>query len=179
MTNRKGFTLIEILVVIAIIAILASIVLVGLGPSEAAARDARRLSDLHDIQNSLELYYNACGNYPGGAPCGSNVTNATYGGSSVSTYYGGVAGASMAVVPNLGNLPQDPLKQQSYDYDPVGSGGNQNLATPVSYYLGATLENKNNAVFQLGYQYKTTVPPGTTVDFPSAGCAAPVYCVSL
>src|SRR5579863_3533942 len=69
---RKGFTLIEILIVVAIIAILASIVLVGLGPTQQAGRDARRLSDLHEVQNGLELYYNSCGYYPGtsvSAPC--------------------------------------------------------------------------------------------------------------
>ena len=66
MTNqRKGFTLIEILIVVAIIAILASVVLVGLGPTQQAGRDARRISDLHEVQNGLELYYNKCGYYPG------------------------------------------------------------------------------------------------------------------
>src|SRR5580658_7377218 len=67
--ERKGFTLIEILIVVAIIAILASIVLVGLGPTQQSGRDARRLSDLHEIQNGLELYYNKCGFYPGPANC--------------------------------------------------------------------------------------------------------------
>ena len=43
---RKGFTLIEILVVVAIISILASVVLVGLGPTRKIGRDARRISDL-------------------------------------------------------------------------------------------------------------------------------------
>src|SRR5580698_9414163 len=63
--ERKGFTLIEILIVVAIIAILASIVLVGLGPTQQSGRDARRLSDLHEAQNALELYYGKCGYYPG------------------------------------------------------------------------------------------------------------------
>jgi len=61
---RRGFTLIEILIVVAIIAILASVVLVGLGPTQSLGRDARRISDLHEVQNGLELYYNAKGAYP-------------------------------------------------------------------------------------------------------------------
>src|SRR3989344_4674839 len=62
---KKGFTLIEILMVVAIISILASVVLVGLGPTQRAGRDVRRLSDLRQIQNALGLYFNKCAYYPG------------------------------------------------------------------------------------------------------------------
>lgn len=67
---KKGFTLIEILIVVAIIAILASIVLVGLTGARAKARDAKRISDVTSVQNVLELYYTRCGFYPGQANCG-------------------------------------------------------------------------------------------------------------
>ena len=60
----RGFTLIEILIVVAIIGILASVVLVGLGPVQRRGRDARRISDLRNIQTGLELYYNKNGFYP-------------------------------------------------------------------------------------------------------------------
>ena len=57
--------MIEILIVVAIIGILASVVLVGLGPTQQSGRDARRLSDLHEVQNAIELYYQKYGIYPG------------------------------------------------------------------------------------------------------------------
>jgi len=54
---RKGFTLIEMLVVVAIIGLLSSTILVGLGNARSKARDARRISDLRQIQTGLENYY--------------------------------------------------------------------------------------------------------------------------
>lgn len=67
-TDRKlsnsGFTLIELLVVIAIIGILSSIVLASLNTSRAKARDAKRVSDMHQMEVALELYYDTFGVYP-------------------------------------------------------------------------------------------------------------------
>jgi general secretion pathway protein G len=62
--SQKGFTLIEMLIVIAIIAILASVFLVGLSGFRGSAYDARRLSDLQKVQSYLELYYNKMRTYP-------------------------------------------------------------------------------------------------------------------
>lgn len=45
----KGFTLVELLVVIAVIGIVSSVALVGFSGSRAKARDARRISDLQNI----------------------------------------------------------------------------------------------------------------------------------
>jgi prepilin-type N-terminal cleavage/methylation domain-containing protein len=63
-TRYAGFTLVEMLVVIAIIAILASIFLVGLRGFREGAYDSRRASDLRNAQNYLELYYNRNRSYP-------------------------------------------------------------------------------------------------------------------
>ncbi len=60
----RGFTLIELLVVIAIIGLLSSVVLASLNSARIKGRDARRLSDLHQIQLGLQLYYQDNGHYP-------------------------------------------------------------------------------------------------------------------
>lgn len=62
--KEKGFTLIELLVVIAVIGILASVVLASLNSARGKARDARRLSDVRQLQTALEFYYDTYGYYP-------------------------------------------------------------------------------------------------------------------
>lgn len=54
----RGFTLIELIITVAILAILVSIVVVALNPAEQLqrARDARRIADLDAIKTSLNLY---------------------------------------------------------------------------------------------------------------------------
>lgn len=56
--ESNGFTLIEILVAIAIIGILAAIGLGSFTSSRRNARDSRRLGDVKTIMNALEQYFN-------------------------------------------------------------------------------------------------------------------------
>lgn len=57
--NQKGFTLVELLVVITIIGILATIVTVSLGGARSRARDTKRIADLKQLEVALELYTDA------------------------------------------------------------------------------------------------------------------------
>lgn len=63
-SRRAGFTLIEMLVVVAVIGLLSSAVLVGLNDARERARDSRRVADLRQIQNGLEIFYSNNRFYP-------------------------------------------------------------------------------------------------------------------
>lgn len=62
--NKNGFTLIELIVVIAIIGILAAVVLSALNASRAKGRDAQRVSQVQEFLKAAELYYTSNGMYP-------------------------------------------------------------------------------------------------------------------
>lgn len=63
-SKRAGFTLIEMLVVVAVIGLLSSAVLVGLEDARERARDSRRIADLRAVQNGLEVFYSENQYYP-------------------------------------------------------------------------------------------------------------------
>lgn len=72
--HNKGFTLIELMIVAAIISVIASVVLAALDTARANARDAQRMSDMRQVLNALELYVTDHGVYPnhGGDTYGCN-----------------------------------------------------------------------------------------------------------
>lgn len=57
-SSKRGFTLLELLIVIAIIAILSVVVVLVLNPAETLrkTRDAQRISDLNTMKTALGLY---------------------------------------------------------------------------------------------------------------------------
>ncbi len=62
--NQKGFTLLELLVVIGIIGLLASILVVNLTSTRRRARDTKRVADVRNLQTAGEDYYGRSGKYP-------------------------------------------------------------------------------------------------------------------
>jgi len=62
--KKKGFSLIELLIVISIMAILASLALSAFSTARKQARDTQRKSDLTQYKTALESYYTAKNSYP-------------------------------------------------------------------------------------------------------------------
>lgn len=81
MNNRQGFTLIEMLVVVAIIGLLSSVVVVGLSGARQKARDAKRVADIQQMMNAAEVQFSNAG-----YPTSINIPNAPQSGEVY--YYG-------------------------------------------------------------------------------------------
>lgn len=65
MIDQRGFTLIELLIVIVVLGILMSMAVPALSGVKNKADTAVAKADLHNIMQSLEMYYLAQGEYPG------------------------------------------------------------------------------------------------------------------
>ena len=130
LSQSKGFTLVEMLIVIAVIAILAGVVLTGVTGFQATARDTRRIGDLKNTQNFLELYYNKCGYYPGGIDAGGDCTT---------TDPASWSQLEDSMEPDVtSNFPNDPVTGRTYYY---GVSGDR-----LQYVIGAELERDNSVL---------------------------------
>ncbi|MDP3953749.1 MAG: type II secretion system protein [bacterium] len=140
--SSKGFTLIEMLIVIAVISILAGIVLVGITGFQSSARDTKRIGDLRSIQNSLELYYTRCGFYPQNT--GTANTPCTGGTAIASWDHLADAFVRVGIITAAVKLPNDSLSGKDYFYGVDGQGFN--------YVIGAELENPSSALDDPGVE---------------------------
>lgn len=124
--HQKGFTFIEILVVVTIIALLTSIGIVSYSQFAKQSRDARRKADLEQIRSAVEMYRSNNGFYPKTNPFTFSSCTAPGG----LTDTNGVTYLSKAPVdPKCASTPQS-----TYCYAPSPDG----LGT--SYTVGAYLE---------------------------------------
>lgn len=63
-SEQKGFTIVELLIVIVVIGILAALVLNTFAGVQQRARDTERQTDVTALATQLEVYYNDNGTYP-------------------------------------------------------------------------------------------------------------------
>jgi len=126
-TNIYAFTLIEILVVISIIGVLASLALVSFAGSQKQARDTQRKNDLKQYQTSLENFANNNGSlYP--SRTGDNIP----------------AASTLCTDLGLTGCPADPKDGATYSYYYQSNGSDAGAVDATSYLLYTTIESLDN-----------------------------------
>ena len=71
MKGRRGFTIVELLIVVCILGILATIVMPKVQGSRARARAASVLGSMHAVRIALTIYYDSAGAWPPSAGAGN------------------------------------------------------------------------------------------------------------
>ncbi len=112
--SQKGFTLLEMLIVIVIVFVLAIIIVPNLLSGPARARDSQRKADMRIIKTALETYYNDNNFYP------TSLNILTEG-----------------TTPYIKTLPVDPKTKEAYVYTTTGN-------PPSNYLIKVTLENDSD-----------------------------------
>ncbi len=135
----KAFTLIELLVVIAIIGILTAIVMANFTAAKSKSRDAKRVSDIAQIQLTLELVYDRCSSYPSAITETTSICN------------------SLTVGSFISKVPTDNYAGTSYAYAINGNA--------TDYVLQARLEN-SSAVPPESVTVPTINPPSGNCAAP-------------
>jgi len=129
--SRKsaGFTLVEIITVIAIMGVLSAIVYGSFNSARAQSRDQRKVSDMSGIQLALETYFNQNHEYP---------TNL------------------QTLVPQyIPSIPIPPMSDK-YHYFPMGYN---NAGPCISYQLWIKLETNNSTAISAKKGFNSTLSP--------------------
>lgn len=123
---ERGFTLIELMIVVAIIAILAAVLIPNFVNARAQAQTSACESNLRSIATALELYYADQQSYPNGA-----VPAALQGPNNVNY---------------LNNTPRDPADPANAPYQITNPAGDaqQYLVTCPGQHVGATMSKLTN-----------------------------------
>lgn len=141
MTNQKGFTLIELMIVIAIVGILAAVALPAYQDYTIRAKIAEPMATLSEAKTSMSEYFVAMGKLP---------ANATAAG--IRTSIGTDITSSLAVA-SSGNLTVTLTSDAS-----LGDAGGEDIVLSLTSSTNGQL------------QYKCTAGSGMAVKFLPANC---------
>lgn len=156
--QNKGFTIVELLIVIVVIGILALLVITTYSGIQAKARNSKRQSDIASLQTQLEAFFSQNGYYP-------SLTDLNTGTSATSN------APSTWATTNMKSLDQNALT------DPSNTSGSKQLAATgaagltakeyaytVSNSSGASCESADTtcAQYTLTANFEGTVNGSTT-----------------
>ncbi len=118
--NKQGFTIVELLIVVVVIAILAAITIVSYNGIQTRTRDSERTAEVSTMMKAIEMYMAENGSYPS---LGSDNTGYSY-----------TALAPFLVPKYISAIPSPPTGGTAADYWYVrGSESGRSYGIRVDY----------------------------------------------
>ncbi len=167
----QGFTLVELLIVVAIIAILSTLVIVQLTSAQLKTRDTKRLSDTKAMESALALYWNDNAEYPAPADWpGLYAEIGTYL-SALPMPPGNPAGEVYSYLVRTSDDPatleiDEELNQFYISASDIEDENHQALTQDTDDVVGGT-----------GWDLTTSLPGTITVVDTKLDCNDPAYCL--
>ncbi len=129
---KRGFTLIELVVVIAIIGFLASVIFATMTNVRLDARDKRRIEDMKSLEVALNLYHNDHNEFPreSGGANGNVTTNQTF---------------IDSIKPYLQGIPFDPAGKSDPNFYYYYDGAHQCGSTMVVMIFARQMDLPSNS----------------------------------
>ncbi|HMP67630.1 MAG TPA: prepilin-type N-terminal cleavage/methylation domain-containing protein [Candidatus Paceibacterota bacterium] len=145
--NKKGFTLLEMLLVIAIIAILAGIVIVAINPAKqlADANNAKRQSDVLAILNAIHQYgIDNQGDLSGLSLEDENEECSLSTGTDAIDLEGDLVDGSVSYISAVPTDPQTGPNVSSYIVTQNSSGGRITVCAPLTQGTDGAIESDSD-----------------------------------
>ena len=136
---KRGFTLLELLIVIAILAVLATVVIITLDPAEIMrkTRDVQRISDLSNLKTAIQMYLIDYATDT--LPWATSATSSTS--TSPNTPTNNWLGINFTLMPSgspLSRIPIDPVNNETYQYRFQSSS----TVSKIDFEIDAKFESK-------------------------------------
>jgi len=148
--KHSGFTIVELLIVIVVIAILAAITIIAYNSIQIRARDNIRNSASTNIRKALELYKADKGTYPLGGYFESTNSTWTTLSNTLRPYTGG-------------DLPKDPVNDANHFFRYLGTSG-------TSYQCSDGSKGDFYVLWFIGYEQSGNIPISSqSFSCPQAG----------
>ena len=145
--TQRGFTLIELMVVVAIIGLMTAAIAVNTSAARVQSRDAKRKTDAANIAATLEVYYSEKRQYPGAALLPDGTANPA----PITSLAGSWDKLKAAVYPTyVSSWPVDPMGTDGtfgtgYVYQTNPTGLPTGMASGSLFIIDVPLEEKTES----------------------------------